>query len=299
MMADRSVGLWFSVVPVLAGFAVLALADVALPLYLVQVGSLLLAAVLVWLGARSQGDVLPGTLQALACLLVLLLGVPLLTVLPPDAPAQPLRWLQFGPVQLYSGSLLLPAILVLTAQLLQQPAHQAAACGILLATAVFLAMQPDAAQVLALTIAFPLLYLQACRPAGVTTSTPGLLPGLVFLPLLGLCYWTLRQQDELNAVPYVEGVFALALEYAVWAGLAVIASAVLLLLALYRQSLLDQPWLAAVSVYYAVLYGGSVAGATPAPLIGYGAAPVLGFGLMLALSLWLRQRSRAEMVNSE
>lgn len=178
MMADRSVGLWFSVVPVLAGFAVLALADVALPLYLVQVGSLLLAAVLVWLGARSQGDVLPGTLQALACLLVLLLGVPLLTVLPPDAPAQPLRWLQFGPVQLYSGSLLLPAILVLTAQLLQQPAHQAAACGILLGTAVFLAMQPDAAQVLALTIAFPLLYLQACRPAGVTTSTPGLLPGL-------------------------------------------------------------------------------------------------------------------------
>lgn len=123
--------------------------------------------------------------------------------------------------------------------------------------------------------------------------------GLVFLPLLGLCYWTLRQQDELSAVPYVEGVFALALEYAVWAGLAVIASAVLLLLALYRQSLLDQPWLAAVSVYYAVLYGGSVAGATPAPLIGYGAAPVLGFGLMLALSLWLRQRSRAEMVNSE
>ena len=89
MMADRSIGLWFSVVPVLAGFAVLVLAGVALPLYLVQVGSLLLAAVLVWLGARSKGDVLPGTLQALACLLVLLLGVPLLTVVPADAPAQP------------------------------------------------------------------------------------------------------------------------------------------------------------------------------------------------------------------
>lgn len=271
MKTATSSGLWFSGAPVMAGFAVLALADVAMPLYLVQAGSLLLAVALIWLGARSAGDVLPGTLQALACLLVLLLGAPLLAVLTPGLAVEPLRWLQLGPLQLYSGSLLVPAILVLTAQLLQQPAHRAAACGILLASAVFLALQPDAAQVLALTIACPLLYLQACRPGNSAETTPGLLPGLTFLPLLVLCFCTLRQQDGLSAVPYVEGVFALALNYALWAGLIVIGSAVLMLLTLYRQSLLDQPWLAAVSVYYAVLYGGSVAGATPAPLVGYGA----------------------------
>jgi len=286
MMADRSTGLWFSIVPVLTGFVVLALAGVALQLYLVQAGSLLLAALLIWLGARSEQAVLPGTLQALACLLVLLLGAPLLAGLPVGAAEPPLRWLQFGPLQLYSGGLLMPAILVLVAVLLQQPGSRAAACGILLASAVFLALQPDAAQLLALTIALPLLYLQACRPG----SSAGTLPALCFLPLAVLCIWTLRQQDMLSAVPYVEGVFALALNFAWWSGLLVIAAAVILLLVLYRQSLLDQPWLAAVAVYYAVLYGGSVAGATPAPLLGYGAAPVLGFGLMLALSLWLRQR---------
>ncbi len=286
MMADRSTGLWFSIVPVLTGFAVLALAGVALQLYLVQAGSLLVAAALIWFGARSDSDVLPGTLQALACLLVLLLGAPLMAEFAAGISQQPLRFLQFGAMQLYSGGLLMPAILVLVAVLLQQQQHRAAACGILLASAVFLALQPDAAQLLALTIAFPLLYLQACRPG----SHAGLLPGLCVVPLAVLCFWTLRQQDMLSAVPYVEGVFALALSFAWWSGGLVIAAAVTLLLVLYRQSLLDQPWLAAVAVYYAVLYGGSVAGATPAPLLGYGAAPVLGFGLMLALSLWLRQR---------
>jgi len=287
MMADRSTGLWFSIVPVLTGFAVLALAGVALQLYLVQAASLLLAAGLIWLGARSDGDVLPGTLQALASLLVLLLGAPLLAEFAAGATGQPLRWLQFGMLQLYSGGLLMPAILVLVAVLLQQPDNRAAACGILLASAVFLALQPDAAQLLALTIAFPLLYLQAGRPG----AHAGLVPALCFVPLAALCFWTLRQQDMLSAVPYVEGVFALALSFAWWSGVLVIAAAVIFLLVLYRQSLLDQPWLAAVAVYYAVLYGGSVAGATPAPLLGYGAAPVLGFGLMLGLSLWLRQRS--------
>ncbi len=291
MMADRASGLWFSIAPVLAGFAVLTLAGVAPQLYLVQAGSLLLAAALIWLGARSAGDVMPGTLQALACLLVLLLGAPLLTEFSGVSANQPQRWLQFGTLQLYSGGLLLPAILVLVAVLLQQPASRAAACGILLAGALFLALQPDAAQLLALTIAFPLLYLQACRP-GVSA---GWLPLGCFLPLLALCYWALQQQDVLQSVPYVEGVFALAWSFAWWSGALVIGAAVLLLLVLYRQSLLDQPWLAAVAVYYAVLYGGSVAGATPAPLLGYGAAPVLGFGLMLGLSLWLRQRPQADL----
>lgn len=284
MMTGRATGLWFSIVPVLTGFAVLALAGVALQLYLVQAASLLLAAGLIWLGAKSDGDVMPGTLQALACLLVLLLGAPLLAEFAAGASVQPLRWLQFGMLQLYSGGLLMPAILVLVAVLLQQPDNRAAACGILLASAVFLALQPDAAQLLALTIAFPLLYLQASRPG----AHAGVVPALCFVPLAALCVWTLRQQDTLSAVPHVEGVFALAMSFAWWAGLFVMAAAVILLLVLYRQSLLDQPWLSSVAVYYAVLYGGSVAGATPAPLLGYGAAPVLGFGLMLGLSLWLR-----------
>ena len=38
--------------------------------------------------------------------------------------------------------------------------------------------------------------------------------------------------------------------------------------------------------YYAVLFVGSILGTTPAPLIGYGAGPILGFGLMVAVAHW-------------
>jgi hypothetical protein len=46
------------------------------------------------------------------------------------------------------------------------------------------------------------------------------------------------------------------------------------------------PWLSAVATCYAVLFLCSVAGLTPAPLMGYGADPLLGFGLMVAMSSW-------------
>ena len=57
MMADRASGLWFSIAPLLAGFAVLALAGVAPQLYLVQAGSLLLAALLIWKSGRENTPV--------------------------------------------------------------------------------------------------------------------------------------------------------------------------------------------------------------------------------------------------
>jgi hypothetical protein len=39
----------------------------------------------------------------------------------------------------------------------------------------------------------------------------------------------------------------------------------------------------AVPVYYAVLYLASVLGWTPAPLLGFGCGPVLGYGLMVGV----------------
>jgi hypothetical protein len=88
-------------------------------------------------------------------------------------------------------------------------------------------------------------------------------------------------------VPYVEGVFALAFGHSLLAGLAVSASAIALVLGLIRGSLRGAFWLSAVAAYYAVLFACSMAGLTPAPLIGYGAGPFLGFGLLVAVSRWV------------
>ncbi|MFL5611343.1 MAG: hypothetical protein ACJ78G_11570 [Gemmatimonadaceae bacterium] len=86
----------------------------------------------------------------------------------------------------------------------------------------------------------------------------------------------------MQPVAHVEGVFALALGHSLFAGAAVIASAATLVVGLHVNSSRGRTWLSVVAVYYAVLYACSVAGLTPAPLIGYGAGPLLGFGLMVA-----------------
>ena len=94
--------------------------------------------------------------------------------------------------------------------------------------------------------------------------------------------WALSQPDPLQPVAHVEGVFALALGHSLFAGAAVIASAAALVVGLHVNSSGGRTWLSVVAVYYAVLFACSVAGLTPAPLIGYGAGPLLGFGLMVA-----------------
>ena len=68
-----------------------------------------------------------------------------------------------------------------------------------------------------------------------------------------------------------------------------IASAVALVAGLQVHALRGHRWASAVASYYAVLFGCSVMGLTPAPLIGFGAGPWLGFGLLMAVA---RRESR-------
>jgi hypothetical protein len=79
----------------------------------------------------------------------------------------------------------------------------------------------------------------------------------------------------------------LALSHSLFAGALVIASAIVFVVGLQANSFGGRTWLSMVAVYYAVLFACSVAGLTPAPLIGYGAGPLLGFGLMVAAASWL------------
>jgi hypothetical protein len=148
-----------------------------------------------------------------------------------------------------------------------------------LGVSILLAAQPDASQVLALlvgsTVGF-VRYRSDTFRSVITVAAIALVTA-----------WTFSRPDALEPVPYVEGVFALALGHSLFAGLAVIASAITLVTGLYIYSLRGPSWLSAVAAYYAVLFACSVAGLTPAPLIGYGAGPLVGFGLMVAMSRWV------------
>jgi hypothetical protein len=105
--------------------------------------------------------------------------------------------------------------------------------------------------------------------------------------------WAFTRPDPLEPIPYMEGVFELALGYSSLAGVVVIASAAALILALHLRSSSEGLGLSAVAAYYFALYACSVAGLTPAPLIGYGAVSWLGCGLAVGAASWSRPRPDA------
>lgn len=104
--------------------------------------------------------------------------------------------------------------------------------------------------------------------------------------------------SQVLALLVVEGVFALALDRSLFAGVAVILSAVAFIACLCFVSKRGPAWLAAVAAYYSMLYVCSVAGLTPAPVIGFGAGPLLGFGLLVAVSQWIDMRPEPTISSS-
>lgn len=189
----------------------------------------------------------------------------------------PDRWLSMGPVNLYMAPILLPSFLVaISVFTRKRGGFRRVAFTTTASLAVLLAIQPDTSQVLALLAGSMVAFIRS-RSATLETAIT-----LICVSLATA--WAFFQADPLVPVPYVERVFALVLGRSRFAGAAVIASAITLVVGLYTSSRKGPFWLAAVAAYYAVLFGCSVMGLTPAPLIGYGAGPLIGFGLMVAVS---------------
>ena len=212
-------------------------------------------------------------------------GMALLTLIGIAAPlfiksSGPHRWVRLGSLSLYMAPLVLPSFYAACAAFLRKRGkREPIAFAALIGASILLAMHPDASQVLALFAGAVVLLWRYCsdlfRPA-------------VTLTIIALAAaWAFSRPDPLEPVPHVEGVFALALGNSLLVGLAVIASAFIFVAGLYAYSRRGFAWLAAVAAYYAVLFLCSVAGMTPAPLIGYGSGPLLGFGLLTAVSGWI------------
>lgn len=265
-----------AVLPVVASFAVLVLGAAGRNVWLIHLLVICLACVIA-IGGYRLIRLARVPAPAFAIILLTLIGatMPLLRHSP-----GPSRWVSLGPLNLYLAPLLLPSFLAACAVYVRKRDNCdlvafVAVCGV----SILLAAQPDASQVLGLLAGSTVNFVRYRTDRFRSVIT------LVTIALATL--WAFSQPDILMPVPYVEGVFALAFGHSLLAGLAVSISAITLVLALILGSFRGASWLSAVAAYYTVLFACSLAGLTPAPLIGYGAGPLLGFGLMVAVSRWV------------
>lgn len=257
-MRDRIIAALALVIPVLAGLGYL-FAFAAPPGYLAVNGGALAVAI-VWI-AFAPGIISPTIRRAVMAACLALLFLPLLTG---PAIGGVARWLPLGPVTLHAGMLVLPTLVVLAGE---EPDY---APGILSLALLAALLQPDMATGAALTVAGFGLY-DATRDwrwgAFVAAAFTASLVAAV--------------HGELPAQPWVERViFLLArtdLPVALGLALALLASFLLIVGAFPGR----EPSRKALA---GALFGFSFAGHVsnyPSALIGYGAAPILGFGLAL------------------
>ncbi|PZT92392.1 MAG: hypothetical protein DI637_00895 [Citromicrobium sp.] len=176
------------------------------------------------------------------------------------------RWLPIGPVTLHAGMLTIPAIAVLSA-------HTGRAGIAAMLVALFAALvQPDAGSGMAICGAAIGLYV--ARPDWKSGS-------IAFLAFGASLSMFLR--GELPPQRFVERILVDAAAHSVWHALAIMLAMVA------AVCLLALPGDGTRSARYAL--AGSFAGFSiaalvshyPYPLIGFGAAPILGYGVALAM----------------
>lgn len=260
-MRTRLPGLLALAMPVLAGIAYLALMGAPESFAILNAAALGIAAPLV-LSGPSLPDI--RTRRVISVVLIGLLFVPLLTGPAINGIA---RWLPLGGFVLHSGALALPALAVFAAR------DEDYAPPILLAALLAASLQPDAALGLGVMMAAVGLY-NATRDWRL-------------VPVAGIAFFASMVaglRGELPAQPFVERVLVhLAMaEPAAAFGLALALLAGFLLMAHALPA--PKPTRHALA---GSLFGFSLAALVsnyPSVLIGYGAAPILGYGLALALA---------------
>ncbi|MCP9222889.1 hypothetical protein MKP08_09035 [Erythrobacter sp. LQ02-29] len=175
------------------------------------------------------------------------------------------RWLPLGPVTLHAGGLALPALLVLMTRerlLLLVGAPLALLAAIL---------QPDAALALSLALGVGAIGMVGRETSLALFGVAGIVAAVV-----------LRLSDTLEPQMFVEHVFATAAAQSLVWVLVLAAAAIVGLVALLTAPVEKLPRLALAASFGGLVLA-SLIGPYPTALIGYGAAPILGYGLALGL----------------
>jgi len=258
--------------PIIGSFVILYLSDASKGIWISHLAAICFAGFLALAGNHTSKLV---NRQIAAFGIIVLTCIGLVSTLPGDS-SGPERWISVGSFRLYIAPILLPSFIAACSVVVRKgDRQQIASFTALLCVAILLALQPDASQVLGLLIASAVIAMR--YRLGAFRSV------MIFIPLVLVTMWAFSVPDPLDPVPHVEEVFRLALGHSLFAGIAVIAAASVLVVGLWIKSVIGPAWLSAVAVYYASLFACSIAGLTPAPLVGFGAGPILGFGLMLGV----------------
>ena len=184
------------------------------------------------------------------------------------------RWLAVGPVQLHTAFLALPLAVWAFARGFEDRRVAPLAAGLSFA----LLYQHDAASSLA--------WALAIGAATLVQRPRQLVPWAVVAVAAVFAYAAWSEPDTLPAVPYVEGLLAANLATSPVVG----ALAAILMFSLPAPFLLvaaSRPERRAEALALAALWAGwifgNLFGNYPAPVLGYGAAPILAWGLCIGL----------------
>lgn len=213
----------------------------------------------------------PRARRILAVLLIALLFVPLVSGPATNGVA---RWLPLGPFTLHSGALIFPSLVVLAAR------DEDFAPPMLLAALLAATLQPDAATALAVMLA----------AVGIYTARDD----WRMVPVAGIAFFAslvAGLRGELPAQPFVERILV-HLAFEVPVGALALAGALLATFFLLANALAAEK-----SVRHGLagaFFGFCVAALVsnyPTILVGYGAAPILGFGLAIGLAAATARRT--------
>ena len=187
------------------------------------------------------------------------------------------RWVSMGGFRLHAAAIAAPLIILCVAAAASDRIGSALAIGT--AGAIILALQPDAAQTTSFAAACAVILVPLRR-----TQPRQVVLGVALLLAVSVASFVRR--DPLPPVAHVEGIFGVVASGG--PGSAVMAAVALLLL----PAPFFAAWLRrrratalALGVYVAMTLLASAWGTVPVPVMGYGASPILGYFLALAVGL--------------
>jgi hypothetical protein len=175
------------------------------------------------------------------------------------------RWVGFGPLQLHSGMLILPMLAILLQRLKSIHAIVVTALA-----AIAISFQPDRASAIALFAGTGALLLTNRSAANVIQALCTCLAVAA----------TFLQPDNLQPVAFVENILPSAWRYNPFVAVALAAS---LFTAIVIPTYDNRHLIPAATTLSGFVLA-SMIGAYPVPLIGYGAAAIIGFGLAVAVA---------------
>lgn len=258
--SDRGICAGALALPVAALLAFLAIAGAPGQYLLTDAVALGIALAWIALGRMPQSE---RAARLILAALTILLFVPLLTGPQINGIA---RWLPLGPIQLHAGMLAFPAIAVLAAR---EPRWAPA---ILLAALAAALLQPDGGTAFAITFAAIGLY-------HVTSDWRLAMVCIVafFAALVATIHGELAPQEFVERV--FRTAFAIQPIIALALALALAASFALMLFAIPHERAARFALAGALFGFFII----ALMNTYPFPLIGHGAASILGFGLALGL----------------